>query len=126
MAGFDAAEIVGEFDYDLSADNNGPKGQVPLPTMAEARKFRDALTAAQRRACGIDIDTPITDESNAALQAALDSLTPEQRDQLNDDALDAVAEICKGHPSRDDLLARSGPVQFAFARWLQVELSPLF
>lgn len=125
MAGFDAGIIVDDFNYDFTKAG-GNTGSVPMPTMAEVRKYRDSILAAQRRVCGLDLDAPINDETTEQLDQALDNLTPQQRDQLNDEALDIVAEICNGHPSRDEILALPGPVQFAFARWLQVQLSPLF
>lgn len=123
--GFDAGEIIDDFDYDFTKVG-GPKGTVPMPTMADVRKFRDSITAAQRRICGLDVDVPLDEEKTVELDAALDRLTPQQRDDLNDAALDIVADLCNGHPTRDEILALPGPVQFAFGRWLQVQLSPLY
>lgn len=125
MAGFDGTEIAERFDY-KNLGHGIPDGRVPMPTMAEARKYRDTYTIAQKRVTGLeDLDIE-TEDGNKRLQEALDSLTATQRDDLIDQLIEAAVELCNGHPSRDELLRLDGVTQAAFASWLYRELSPLF
>lgn len=101
MAGFDAKRAVQRLDYDFTAFVPGAKGYIPEPTPEEFRAFRERLAdAAPEQAEDVG-------RMSLADQEALDETT-----------LDAVAELCKGYPTRDQIAALPFRVQTAFLAWL--------
>lgn len=113
--GFDAASQVEPLDWDFTKFGGG-KGTIPEPSMSELRAFRQKLLDL--------LPSGDSDEADEADVARLYSLSPEERDRLNDASVDVVAEFCKGSPSLDEILALPGRIRSAFVDWIIAETRP--
>lgn len=122
MPKFDAKEIYSALDYDFTAAGVKDKGTVPEPTDAMIGKFLAGLkviVSEVREAAKLeDVDT---DDPMAVLEA-LNSLDADMFvDQLHKLAAH-YAELTRGQPSLETLLALPLRVRQGFYAWIQTEV----
>lgn len=125
MPGFTAATANDDYAYDFT-DAAGPKGRIPMPSTEAVRKFREALYAAETAVTGIEVDSVTTEEQATEYSKRLALLTSAERDRLFDGNLDAVAGVCDGHPTREEIDALPMPVKVGFVNHVMELLRPLF
>lgn len=126
MAGFDVAGIDELLDYKLGS--YGEDGRVPQPSTGEVRKFRDSVLDVQCRIVGLTPEQAIAapaEGEQSEFEKRMDAITATERDELADGVLEHVVDVCKGHPSRDELVGMPAMVRNAFVNWLLGVLSPL-
>lgn len=116
MAGFDLSKQVKALDWNFG---NGVRGTVPEPSPKAVNRFRMRMSE-NVRAIGRDFDMSNPDE----LVQVLASLTEDDLNAIHDETLDAVAELCDGAPSRDQLAELSYRGFQAFTGWITGELTP--
>jgi hypothetical protein len=132
MSGFDAAEIVPEDDLAFDFTKyDGPEGTIPEPT----RELLDAYWERMRddaETAGLDRDKILeaerlggvqTPEGRVAIVEAYASADPEKLKEMPHHRIAAVAELCQGAPSKDQIEALPYRVQEAFVAWLMEKFS---
>lgn len=130
---FNAGEVVANDDLDFDfADVGGPKGTVPEPT----RDRLDAYWASVREGmevAGLDQERMLeaeklggadTPEGRAALVAIMAEATPEKLSEMTRGRIQAIADLCAGQPSREEIDALPYRVQEAFFGWLLEKFRP--
>lgn len=94
-------------------------GTIPDPSEAQVRAFNasiDQISSEGRKALTeLAADTDTSDEDRRARAAQID-------EQVHERQLDAVAELCSGEPSRDQVAQLPYRVQVGFIAWLTKEL----
>ncbi len=113
--GFNSADRVPPLDYILAP--YGPAaGRITEPSVVQVNRFLAGLRRAAQ-AAGVD-PARVAGASSARLERELVALTPERREAITAELLDACEEITAGRPSRADLDRLTVPLQQAFAGWL--------
>ncbi len=112
--GFTAEDRVPPLDYDLAP--YGPAGTIREPSRLQHNRFLAGLRRAAQ-AAGVN-PARVAGASPARLARELSALTPERREAITGDLLDACEEITAGRPSRADLDRLTVPLQQAFVGWL--------
>lgn len=112
--GFNSADRVPPLDYDLAP--YGPAGRIAEPSVVQYNRFLAGLRRAAHRA-GVN-PARVAGASAARLAHELSALTPERREAITGDLLDACEEVTAGRPPRADLDRLTVPLQQAFAGWL--------
>lgn len=106
--GFDAGDVEA-LSYDFR--DYGPKGVTPEPTTDQIRHFRKRVLATFN---SLKTDGDDTELGGDNLAVRFLSLPPEQRDEVNDDLVDAVAELCAGHPTLEEIRALPARIRSGF------------
>lgn len=126
MAGFNAATAVEAMDYDFTAFG-GRKGAIPEPSTGQVKEFFKALQAIAAEV------RPMMDKAAKANKGELDEADIAELMSMMDDDLvekqqdkiiDAVAELCGGSPSRDEIAKLPYRVLGAFNAWIGREIRP--
>lgn len=101
MPKFDPSTIGGAIEYDFSKWN-GPKGEVPEPSRNAVVKFTTQVTEALKAANVVNSD--VETMSPGEIKDTVDKIDDEEVfKRLTVTLLDAMAEVCDGFPSRDEL-----------------------
>lgn len=126
MPGFDAAEAVERLDYDFRPHVEA-HGTIPEPSREELDEFwegrRRILEDAGVSLAELEGFDPLDPQSRRAIIEAFASIPEEKRKAMSPAALDNVAALAKGKPTRDELDALPGRLQDAFIGWLMGMLS---
>jgi hypothetical protein len=126
MSGFDAAEAVESLDYDFRPHVDA-HGTVPEPSREELDHFwngrRRILEDAGVSFTELESFDPLDPQSRRAIIEAFASIPEDKRKAMTPAALDNVARLTKGQPTRDELEALPGRLQDAFIGWLMGMLS---
>ncbi len=112
--GFSSEDRVPRLDFNLAP--YGPAGTIREPSVVQVNRFLAGLRRAAQSA-GVD-PARVAGASAARLAHELSALTPERREAITADLLDACEEITAGRPSRADLDRLTVPLQQAFVGWL--------
>lgn len=115
--GFDLSKQVRALDYNLG---NGVRGTVPEPSRKAVNRFNTRI-ADNLSVIGKDRPMPGDTEAIARLYS---ELTEDDLNAISEENLDAVAEVCDGSPSREELDAMGHRGFHAFLGWLSGELNP--
>lgn len=130
--GFDAGKAVIALDYDFStvkvADESAAeilkeaKGTIPEPS-------QDALEAFQERLRSRIVDGGLEeiaalgdDPSTADVVSAISGLPEGALGEMMNDTLDAVADLCAGSPTREQINVLPARIRLAFIGWLTESL----
>lgn len=124
MPGFNAAESLDDYAYDFTTVG-GPKGQIPMPSAQEVIKFRDQIYAGEAAVTGIEIDSITSEDKALEYDKKLGLLNSAEREQIFASGLEAVIELCKGSPTREQIEALPMPVQVRFVNYVRGLLRPL-
>jgi hypothetical protein len=141
MAGFDAGSIVEPMNWDFSKFGGG-SGTVPEPSDAEVERFlkkyqvlvtqtlRTAeLNAAQQlddaisKAAGTDESRLLTLQESISVMSQIDSGELASSSDAVDALVDLFASICKGSPSKEQLMSLPHRIRAAFYGWLMGQLT---
>ena len=114
--GFDLSKQVKALDYNLGG---GVRGTVPEPSPKSVNRYQ-ARMRENLRTLGRDVDMSDPED----LIRVLGSLTEDDMNAIYEENLDAVAELCDGSPSRDQLAELPYRGFQAFVGWLSGELTP--
>lgn len=119
---FKAAEAVPADDlaYDLAP--YGPSGTVPEPSRDQLDAYWEANRAIYENA-GVDLSKvesvdPQSQEGRAALTEAFADIPRDKRKAITPERIAAMAELCQGHPSAEEIKALPFRHQEAFMGWL--------
>lgn len=115
--GFDLSKQVKALDFNFG---DGVRGTVPEPSPKSVNRFQTRMQE-NIRAIGRDVGD-MSDPEN--LVRVLSSLTEDDLNAIYDENLDAVAELCDGSPTRDQLADLSFRGFQAFLGWITGELRP--
>ncbi len=115
MAKFDSGAAVERLEYDFSA-HGGPVGVVPEPSEKQVDEALAKLRDVAAKAGG---DLP-ADASPAQVAEALGNFSLEEQ---AGPMTEAVAGLCSGSPSYDELMALPMRVRAVFRDWLLGELT---
>lgn len=103
MPKFDASSIGGDLEYDFSRWN-GPTGVVPEPPRSAVNSMMKSISAAFKET-GLrdqnEDDDSLTPEDVESTMSKVDD--EEVFEKLTIQLLDALAKLCSGSPSREDL-----------------------
>jgi len=135
MTGFDAGAEVDPLDYDFTTIKAIPndvreilqdaKGTIPEPSNDQVNKFLRSQRAKLEEA-GVNVkDFDPTDQQKSMLviaQAMVDA-SPETVDKIAAGMVDAVAELCGGRPTREQIDALPVRIRTAFFGWLMGQLT---
>lgn len=116
MAGFDLSRSISALDYNFGG---GVRGTVPEPSSKSVNRFHSRI-ADNLKAIGRDV--PDRSDSDAMAQL-LATLTEDDLNAIHAETLDAVAELCDGSPSPDELASLGHRGFQAFLGWLTGELT---
>ena len=114
--GFDLSKQVKALDYNLG---DGVRGTVPEPSPKSVNRYQSRMRE-NVKATGRDVDISNMED----LLKVLGSLTEDDMNAIYEDNLDAVAELCDGAPTRDQLAELPHRAFQAFVGWLSGELTP--
>jgi hypothetical protein len=135
MAGFDAGAEVDPLDYDFTTIKALPgavreilkdaKGTIPEPSNEQVNKFlRKQRSKLESHGVKIeDFDPADQIKSMTAVAKALATASPEDIDKMASGMVDAVAELCGGTPTREQIDALPQRIQTAFFGWLMGKLT---
>lgn len=124
MSGFKASEAVERLDYDFTdlqvsdpAQQEilaGAKGTIPEPSQQQLDGYFEAM-----RTLLSDLGVDLADAgSPQQLMAAFAKLPEGALERMNEGMVQAVADLCGGQPSRDQIAALPPRVRQAFVGWL--------
>jgi hypothetical protein len=122
MPKFDAGEVYSALDYDFTKAGVPDKGRVPEPTDAMIGKFLSGLKSLvesiqdSAHLGEVDTDNPL------AVLEALNSLDAETFVDALQKMAEHYAELTRGQPSLETLLALPLRVRQAFYAWIQTEV----
>lgn len=134
--GFDAGTVVAPLDYNFDSLAKLPKyqnpdgtsmypelvgvvGTTPEPSDEAVQKMQRAFVASTKAlqpAADVDPNDP------RAVRQALDDMPRELFAKAEEDILDALAELCAGSPTREQLKALPYRHKREYIKWLQGEL----
>lgn len=119
MAGFDAATAVEPMDYDFTKYKAG-KGTVPEPSNDDMKSFQQEFATIMRRGQQLNVS------EDEALKMSEEDFTAfqKQADEVGEELDAALAKLCQGQPSLDQLKKLPFRVKTAFSRWLMDQMSP--
>jgi hypothetical protein len=103
---FNSKDSVSPLDYDFSEHVPGVKGTIPEPTGALLDEFRGTLTQF------FNLDGELKEKN----------LTKEDQDLLKVALIDALADVCAGSPTREQIEALPYRPQLAFIKWMASEI----
>lgn len=116
MPTFDLSKAVPELRYNFGG---GVAGVVPEPSPQAVNRFRVRM-AENIKVTGKDVgDLTSADE----LLRVLSSLSEDDLNLIYEENLDALAELCAGSPTREQLAALGHRAFQAFLGWIMGELS---
>lgn len=112
MAGFVSSQQIEPLAYDF--EEHGPSGVTPEPTQGTLTRFLGRLK---------EVTGDVGIESPDELAAALDTFDEAKLEEVNGQMVDAVADLCQGHPTRDEIVALPVRIQQAWTGWLLGQLT---
>lgn len=123
MAGFNAGEVVDALDYDFTAVG-GPKGTIPEPDDTRIEKFRKALggIVAETLKARESAQASVAETGELTADTLLSALESADLTAQLGRAVDAVADLCQGSPTRDQIEALPWRHKQAFFAWLVGQL----
>lgn len=119
MAGFVLADQVEPLAYDFGA--YGPSGVTPEPSQGGLTRFLTQIKDLAQVA-GVDA-ADLQDAAPAEVARVLDSLDEHKLEETNGQMVDALADLCQGHPTRDEIQALPARIQQAWTGWLMGQLT---
>lgn len=126
MPGFSAEEAVERLEYDFRPHVDA-YGTIPEPSREELDEFwehrRQILEDAGVSFAELESFDPLDPKSRRAIIEAFAKVPEDKRKAMTPAALDNVATLTKGQPSREELDALPGRIQDAFIGWLMGMLS---
>lgn len=124
MAKFNAGTAVEAMEYDFT-DYGGSSGQIPEPTSKHVDVFFDRIKSlaqeVKRLQTGKQDSSPISEVEAGDMLAAMDDLNLAEYEEA---LADAIADLCQGTPSGDEISKLPFRVRAAFMQWLIGELRP--
>lgn len=132
--GFDASQAVEPLDYDFTQYAPDARGVIPEPSQDLLDQFERASNAGtnelgldqaqqMRISAAVASDSPDLARLLADLPAEIIERMqdPNFRAATRERMLDAMAELCQGTPSRDEIAALPPRVREAFQNWLALK-----
>ena len=125
--GFNASEQVEPLEYDFTyfGTANPPisvlanaKGEIPEPSDQAVTTMQRKLTAATKRFLPDNIDP----NNQVAMNQAMAQIPEDAFSRAEQEILDAIAELCNGSPTREQLAALPYRHKRKFIAWLQRQL----
>lgn len=133
--GFDAGTVVSPLEYNFDSlakrytkpdgesmypELVGVSGTTPEPSDEMVQEMQRSFVAATTR---LNSATGAVDaEDRKAVAAALEAIPKEEFAKVEEDILDALAKLCQGRPTRDQLAALPYRQKREYIKWLQNEL----
>ena len=108
--GYDAASSIEQLAYDFTAVG-GPKGAIPEPSQERVDAFREQLRTLFGEAGIRDVDVQ-----------SLDGMADESARELHGKLMVALADLCDGHPSGEEIAALPPRHQAGFFKYVAGEL----
>jgi len=118
--GFDAGNAVEPLDFDFSAFVEDCKGTIPEPSQGALERFFDAT-----REIGTQAGVAALEQASSASEVAgaLATASEDVLDALTDKLVVAVADLCSGTPSLEQIQQLPFRVRQAFIDWLLGEIT---
>lgn len=134
MAKFDAAKAVDPVEWDFTAYGGG-SGVTPEPSRGqiiqfekEMKRLSKSIRAIQRKADALekkakDENLP-PEELDKMIDALEDEVSIDQMDAYEDAVTEAIAELCGGSPSVEDMNGLPFRIKEEFAKFVIQEFRP--